>query len=689
MTAQAPFRVAELDFDQVRSNLIAFLRSQSEFQDYDFDGAGLSVLIDLLAYNTHYMGYYLNMVGNEMFLDTAQLRSSIVSHAQQIDYRPGSMKGARAVVNITITPEGAEDTTLGTLTLPDRTTFVSSPISGVSYLFSTIAANTSPKVNGSFTFSNVALTQGIPVTQKYAVNNTKKFLIPSANVDVSTLEVSVQASAANTFSWIYQEATDITEITANSQVYFLEENPDTSGFYTLVFGDGVLGQQLSQDNIITVKYLDTNGTYANKANNFVPSSAISGYSANVIVSPVSAAAGGSDKETVEQVRQRAPIAFTAQNRAVTKNDYQSLLLDDYPNIDAISVWSGDENDPPVYGKVFISMKPKQDYIISLTEKQNIIDQIIAQRSVLTVTPEIVDPDYTYILTNITVNYDPKKTDLDETQLKQLIRQAVLDYKASDLETFDSTFRMSRIQNAIDNADDSIIGSSVRIYLQKRATLTLNQNQIYTFNFNTPLYRGVIEDKFYTYPDVTVLDNQGIARQVFIEDTPNSLTGLDSITVLSAGSGYLTAPTVTIVGDGSGATAEAQIVNGRVNGITITNRGVDYTTATAQITSDSGSGATASVGLQARNGTLRSYYYKGNGEKVVVDANIGSIDYVKGTIIINSLNPSAVTPNDRYALNILTFNARPFNDVITPSRDRILDIDATDSSSIVITLVPES
>lgn len=687
-TANSALRIAELDFDGIRSNLITFLRGQTQFQDYDFDGSGMSVLIDLLAYNTHYMAYYLNMVGNEMFLDTAQMRSSVVSHAKHINYVPGSARGATAIVDLTITPEGSEDTATGTFTLPKYTRFVSEPLDGISYIFSTTSANTAVKSGGSFHYHNLEIRQGEPAIQYYSVNGQTRFNIPSSNVDTDTVTVTVQASPSNTVTNLFTLADDLTEIGPTSEIFFLEENSDVAGQYTISFGDGILGKQVTDDNIIQIRYMDTHGEYANKTNTFISASSIGGYSANVRVTSLSRAAGGRSKETVEEIRKRAPIAYTVQNRAVTKNDYQTLLLEDYPNIDTISVWSGDENDPPVYGKVFISMKPEDGYYISLLEKERIKDEIIANRSVLTVTPEIVDPDYTYMLLNVTVNYSPDLTTLDETELKQLVRQAILDYRESDLQSFNSTFRMSRLQKAIDNAHECIRGSSVRIYLQKRKDIVVGEDKIYSMDFGTPIYRGVIEDKFYTYPEMTVLDTEGTERSIYFEDTPNSLSGIDSIRITASGSEYLTNPTVTITGDGNGATAIARITNGKVSTIEVENRGTDYTTATVEIEGDTGSGATAIAQLEAKNGTLRSFYYKSTGEKVVVNSDVGSIDYVKGRVIINSLNPLEVAVNDRYSANVATFNAVPYDDVIPPQRNRILDIDTGDSGSIFIKMVPE-
>lgn len=685
-SSNVAMRISELDFASIKSNLIEFMKNQSEFSDYDFEGSGMSVLMDILAYNTHYMGYYLNMVGNEMFLDTAQLRPSIVSHAKQIDYVPGSATGAKATINLKITPSGSEDNVATTLTLPKYSTFTSLPYQGEVYTFSTTEARTTTKANGSFVFSNVSITQGEPLSTVYTVSeNRSEFTIPSANVDTDTIDVFVQQSSTNSATEIFTMADDITEVLGNSAVYFLTERDNE---YSIQFGDNVIGKSLSNGNIITINYLDTSGAKANKVNAWASLANIGGYSGNVIVQSVSAAAGGGDRETVEEIRYRAPKAYTAQNRAVTVGDYEALLLKDYPFIDTISVWSGDENDPPVYGKVFVSIKPKAGYEITQTEKLRIVNEIIATRSVLTVFPEIIDPDYTFILVNATVNYNPSLTNATEAEITQLVRQSIIDYKNSELVKFGSTFRLSKLQQAIDNAHGSILGSSVKIQVQKRIPITLSSIRNYTAKFTLPLYKGVIDDKFFSFPEMTVLDNEGISRRVFIEDTPNSLTGIDSIEIIDGGEGYESPPQVVITGDGSGATATARIVNGKVASISIDNRGTEYTVATVSFISDSGRRASAKVNLEARNGILRTYYYKTNGEKIIVNNDAGSIDYVSGEVRLINLRTSEVVVNNRYPVNILTLNGTSFDDIIVPLRNRILDIDENDQASINIKLVPE-
>ena len=686
--ADNALRISELDFESIRNNLKNFLKNQSEFTDYDFEGSGMSVLLDILAYNTHYMGYYLNMVGNEAFLDTAQLRASVLSHAKHTNYLPSSMKSSSTTVNIVVTPEGLEDTTASQLTLPKYTRFVSEPIAGVNYIFSTINSNNAVKTGNTFTFNNVTLKQGEPVTQNYLASGNRRFNIPSANVDTDTVTVTVQVSTSNVAASTWKLAEDLTEITANSEIFFIEENSDANGNYTIQFGDGVIGKALSNDNIIIVRYLNTSGDAANKVNNFTSIESIGTYSSNIIVQSVSAAAGGSAKESIEQIKFRAPISYTAQNRAVTKSDYETILIKDYPNIDAVSVWGGDEEIDPVYGKIFISLKPKENYEITLIEKQRIIDEVVANRSILTVIPEIVDPDYSYVLVNATVNYNAEVTSLDESEIQQLVRQAIVDYKDANLKTFDSTFRLSALQKAIDNAHPSILGSSVKITVQKRLDLSLNTATNYEANFNMPLYRGFLDDKFNIFPSINITDLEGIPRSVYIEDTPGSLTGVDSISVLTPGLNYSSEPTVTITGDGNGASARATIVNGKISGIEVTNRGTDYTIANATVTGGNGSGATVKVNLQARNGILRTFYYKTNGEKVVVNSQIGTIDYVTGFVSINLLDPDGLANNDRYDNKVLTLNATPSESLIRPLRNRILDIDETDSGSISIVMVPE-
>lgn len=677
-------RISELDFNTIRENLKNYLRSQSEFSDYDFDGSGLSVLIDILAYNTHYMGYYLNMIGNEMFLDTAQIRNSVLSLAKLTNYIPRSKTGAVSTINVVVTPPVGDTETA--LVLPKFTRFISEPIDGINYTFSTTETYIVSKSGGKFTFNNVSIKQGETSNLFYTVSNSnRRFLLPSANVDTTTITVSIQESSTNTYTQIYTPAEDLTEVTANSPVFFVEENSDEN--YMLYFGDNIIGKQPANGNIVIIKYLDTLGTAANKANTFTNIEAISGYS-NISVSSMTAASAGADKETVEQIRYRAPIHYTSQNRAVTVSDYESLLLKDYPNISSISIWPGDENEPPVYGKVFISIKPISNYEFTTLEKQRIVDDIITKKSVVSIFPEIVDPNYTYLLLRISANWKASLTNLNESQIKSLVRAAVEDYVTNELNTFQSVYRESVLHNYIDKAHQSILSSAATAFIQKRITLVPNSQQNYIASFDTKLHRGGLIEGLYTYPSVKTYDNSNLERDIFFEEVTNSFTGVDSIRIVDTGINYIIPPTVTITGDGTGATARARIVNGKINSIDVLTRGQNYTRATVTITGGGGFGATAIVNLQFRNGTLQSFYYKENGEKVIINSEAGTIDYDSGKIILKNLYVISVQENDLYEQNILTVNIKPESDVVRQSKNGIIELDLNDVGAIQIEIDPE-
>lgn len=692
-TANTNLRITELDFDSIKTNIKNYLKAQSEFTDYDFEGSGLSVLLDVLAYNTHYMGMYVNMIGNEMFLDTAQLRSSILSLAKLTNYVPTSRKGAYAKVNITVTPGPAEDDTVATLILPQYTRFLSSQIDGVSYNFlNTQSVQAEKNISGVFNYYDIPIIQGELATQSYTVtseNDKRRFTIPSANIDTNTLVVTVQESEYDNTTSVYTLAGDINEITANSKVYYLEESSDANGNYTIYFGDNHLGKRPVNDNIVILKYLDTQGSVANEARDFTAIDGVGAYTANVIVTTVSDASGGAEKETIEEVRFRAPISYVTQNRAVTKNDYGVLLLKDYPYIESVAVWGGEENDPVMYGKVFISLKPKENYEVSLAEKERIKDEIIANRSILSVFPEFIDPDYTYLKVKAVINYNPRLTDKTEGQLVSAARNAILNYRNLYLKQFNSTFRKSVLQRMLDTADPSFISSSLDVILQKRFEPIIGATKNYQFDYLTQLSKGNFDNKLFAFPTFSITDGINVDRETYLEETPNAFTGLDSITVINPGSNYVTAPTVTITGDGSGATAQAKITNGKVTSISIVTRGSNYTTATVSLSGGDGFGASAKANLGFNSGTLRTYYVKSNGEKVFLNENAGTINYLTGRIILTNFVPKGLTLNSYYEPSVLTLCVPADDSVIPPLRNRILDIDEYDASSIQVVMVPEA
>lgn len=691
-TANNVLRVSELDFASIKENLKTYLRSQSEFNDFDFEGSGMSVLLDILAYNTHYMGYYLNMVANEMFLDTAQLRPSVLSHAKLINYVPSSKTSPEALVNIVVTPSNVENGNTTIVTLDKFSKFLGRDIDGVNYPFVAINSNTAIKNNGTFSFSNVTIKQGIVVTRQFLMDstNTKRmFEIPTANIDTDTLIVTVQQSTTNTDVTLYTHADDIVDVKGNSAVYFLEENSNEN--YTIYFGDNVIGKTPDIGSVVICTYLDTVGTKANNISNFTyvdPNGVGSLFTDNVVVTAATTSTGGTDKETIEQVRFRAPYYYTTQNRAVTIQDYATLILKDYSNIDSVSVWGGEDNEPPIYGKVFMSLKTKGNYYLTNLEKELIKENLIKNRNVLTIIPEIVDPSYTYLLVRGSVYYNPALTSIVSNDISQLVRASVYDYQTTELDRFDSTFRKSKLQAYVENSEKSITGSDIRIYLQKRITIDTSIVNDYTIQVNTPIKKGDYTSKLTSYPAINVFDASGITRQVLFEEVPSAFTGVDSISIVNPGINFTSTPTVTITGDGTGATATAKIISNRIAEITVTNKGTNYTRAVVTISGGGGTEAVAVARLESKFGTLRTYYFKSNGEKVIVNNNAGTINYETGEIIVTSLRTTGTVVNDLYDENVLVFNMPIDNEIIYPLRNRILTIDNNDPQSIQLEVVSE-
>lgn len=690
-TSNNALKVTDLDYFSIRNNLKEFLRNQNEFTDYDFDGSGMAVLLDLLAYNTYYNSFYINMVANETFLDTAQVRQNILSHAKVINYVPTSVRGSLSKVNVLVTPSNNEDQGTNIITLDKYTRLVGEDKDGVSYPFVAVNSNTAAKGGDTFLFPNVFVRQGEVITLQFPVDGTnmkRRFEIPSANVDTSTMIVSVQESASNTHTSVYFLHEDLTEINGKSKVFFLEENENLQ--YSIYFGDDVIGKRPANGNIVIVTYLDSVGSIANNISNFTFTEPVGGlYTSNVIVTTVQTSYGGTDKESIEQIRFRAPYHYSVQNRAVTDNDYESLIVKDYSNIEAVSVWGGEDNDPVQYGKVFMSMKTKGYFALSELEKENIKNSLIQNRNVMTIIPEIVDPEYVYVTLRGSVTYNPTLTTKTASQLLQIVKNAIVQYTVDELNTFKATFKKSKLQFYIENSDPAITSSNLEVYLQRQIIIETDVTRNYVIKFNTMLTKGDLTDKLFTFPQIIVNDLSGVTRNVFIEEVPESYTGVDSITILQQGMGYTSIPSVTITGDGSGATAVATVVNGKVEKITITNRGSNYTRATVSITGGGGSGATAYSLVQNDLGNLRTYYYRSNGEKVIVNPNAGTINYLRGEVVITNLSTQGAVLNDYYDQNVLTVSVLPDSDIIPPLRNRILTIDSNNARSLLLEMVAET
>lgn len=671
-------KITELDFDTIKSNLKDFLKSQPEFSDYNFDGSGLSVLLDVLAYNTHYMGYYMNMMANEMFIDTAQLRQSVVSHAKLLGYTPRSRVAAQATINVAF--QEVEGGSNSAMTLPRFTKFTSVPKDGKSYTFVTVEQRVVTKSDGVFNFESVQIKEGNPVSYVFtydAQTNAKQvFVLPDAGIDTSTLTVQIQKSADNFAVETFELAEDATDVTSDQPVYYLEENRD--GRYQIYFGDGIIGRALDNGNIVAVSYVVTSGDAANGIRTFNLSDNVMP-GAEVTIDLVTESSAGQLAESIDQIKFTAPKSFIAQNRAVTKNDYIALINRNYPYFDSVTVWGGEENDPPVYGKIFFSCKPRGNYEVTQSEIQHMKDHILKPISVLTVTPEYVSPDYNYMNFIVDVVYDPRKTTKTSGGIQTAVYNAVTNFSDTYLNTFNNTFKMSKLVRAIDDADPSIENNSIRVLIEKRFRPLVNQSKSYRIDFYVPLKKGTALDRLYSNPSFGIVDDTGVERVAFIEEVPQSFTGIDEIEIIATGDQYTEIPKVIIDGDGSGAAASAVVVNGKIKSVIVTNAGSGYSAATARVESSSGSGAQLRCVLQGKKGTLRTFYYDQNSIKRVINANAGTIWYDDGYIELNNFAPTYV--NDPYGT--LTFKATPNTNVFATKRNAILTLDSTDPAAIEI------
>jgi len=472
--------ISQLDFDQIKANLKRFLSNQSQFKDYDFEGSGMSILLDLLAYNTHYLSYNANILANEMFIDTADLRNSIVSLAKALGYTPNSPRAPYADLNVVV-----NDATGSSLTMSAGTKFTTS-VDGTSYTFVTTSSNTISPVDGIYTFSNLKVYEGTYVTYQYTVDTTdidQRFLIQSANADTSTLTVQVQNSSADTTTYTYTKATSITELDTTSRVYFLQEAED--GKFEVYFGDGVIGKAIENGNIIILKYVVTNKTAANGATSFSLSGNIGGFS-DVTITVNSNAGNGSEAETKESVKFNAPKFYSSQDRAVTIEDYKVKVRELYANTQSVSAWGGEDAETPFYGRVYISIKPISGSTLTQTTKASLVTQL-KRYSVASVTPVIVDPQTTTLLLTTTARYNEQATSKTADTLKTNITNALTNYNTNTLNQFDGIFRYSKVLELIDDADTSILSNITTLRIRKSFTPTTGSSTNYTIYFSNPLY----------------------------------------------------------------------------------------------------------------------------------------------------------------------------------------------------------
>ena len=527
MAANSAIRVTNLNFNQLKNNLKTFLRAKPEFTDYDFEGSALSNLIDLLAYNTYQQSVYVNMVGNEMFLDSAQIRNNVVARAKMVGYTPTSARGAQATLRITVSPTS----NLTSVTMASNTLFTST-IDGIQYKFT----NDVPYVllqSQNYTSNNVIVKEGEPINEKFTVNTSsaQRFTLSNENVDTTSIKVRVQTSSANTSKITRTQATNIVDVQANSQVYFIQENED--GRYELLFGDSVLGKAVDNGNIIIVDYRVVNGSVTNGANNFVAPSSIGGQS-TFTVSVANNASIGANAESISSIKFNAPKSFQRQNRAVIKNDYARTILAEAPDIEAVSVWGGEDNDPPIYGKVYIAAKPTGGNLLSDQRKSELVS-LLQTKNVVTISPTFVDATYLYVVPSITVKYNIADTTLVAGQISNKVATAVVNFETASLTLFDKKFRESEFLASMVASDPSIVGANVTYRMMKRFTPNQNITTSYSVAFNNGIsnphagHYGAIASTSFTFQNQTCFlddDGNGILR-IYYLDSQNQKTYLNT------------------------------------------------------------------------------------------------------------------------------------------------------------------
>ena len=478
--ASNKFVVADLDFDTIKDNLRAFLQDQTQFSDYNFEGSGFSVLLDTLAYNTHYLGFNANMLTNEMYLDSADIRKNIVSLAKMLGYTPSSPKAPMASVDITLN-DGS-----GSSVQMDKGTVFTTAIENVTYQFITNEDITMTPVDGVYKFSNVPIYEGTLVSFRYTVDSNdvdQKFTIPSINADTTSLKVTVQTSASDTTIETYTLASGLKGLNSTSKAYFLKET-DT-GKFEVYFGDGILGNKLADGNIVILEYIITNKEEANGASVFKVGSSVGGFTDISIVTK-SNAEGGAEGESKESIRFNAPLQYTSHDRAVTTTDYETLVKSIYPNAQSISAWGGEDDETPIYGVVKISIKAPSGSTLTDTTKLDIVNKL-KPYNVASVRPEIVDPITTSIMLVVNAKYDKKGTAKTADTLKAEITSAIEDYNENTLTAFDGVFRYSKLTGLIDDVDSSILSNITTVKMRKSFTPTLNSSTKYDVYFRNAVY----------------------------------------------------------------------------------------------------------------------------------------------------------------------------------------------------------
>lgn len=527
MAANSSLILSNLDFDTLKNTLKQYMRSQDKFNDYDFDGSNMNVLLDLLAYNTYHNAFYLNMIGNEMFMDTAVIRDSVVSHAKELNYVPRSFKSAEANVSITI---NSTDASKRSITMPKGTSFTSrfgqqnfTFTTGENIVISDVQINANDTV--TFTGNNISLYEGYYVTDTFTfrADNGQQFQLTNKNVDTSSISVTVIEDVGAT-TLTYTRASSLFDLASTSQVFFVQGAESDS--YEIVFGDGVTGRRPKDNSIIVVEYRISNGQLPNGCDNFYPDSTIGGES-NIDITVNAKASGGSVSESIESIKYNAPRHFTTQERAITAEDYENLLKINFPEINAVAAYGGENLNPPQFGKVFVAVDLNE--VDGLPEsKRNEYYRFLKPRSPVSIDPIFVDPEYTYINIISSIKYNINTTRLTADDVNTLAKSAILQYAATELNNFNRVFRYSKLVSAIDTSQTSIVSNETQFRLIKVYNPTIvGASETFDVKFNLELDKtpsqvfgaNTLQSSRFTY--IT-------GQKAYIKDDGNGIIAVHSV-----------------------------------------------------------------------------------------------------------------------------------------------------------------
>lgn len=482
------FNVGKLDYDGIVQSLRDYLSYQTELRDYNFQGSALSTLINLLAYNTHYNAVYDNFALNEAFLDSAHKRESVISHASMLNYIPRSAKGSTAVVDISVYDDDF-DSTLSSVTLPKYSVFTTA-VNGVDYTFYTNSAYTLARSNSTFTATGVTLHQGtyITIQRTYAGDRYQRIILDNENVDIDSIDVRVLHDQT---VYTFTRAENIIDINDTSRVYFL--TTDSRGHYQIEFGSGILGYALSSGDVITITYLTVGSdpTGPNGASVFAYQGTLSsiGFSNNATMSIITTtrAQGGCEPESTESIRFLAPKMFTTQDRCITANDYKTMILKNFDFVRSVNVWGGQDNDPPQYGKVFISIIPEQGQTITAYQQQS-IESLLQSKKELTKLIEFVDPQYLNIIIDSTVHYRSSVSTNTSTDIENIVRNTINSYDDANLRDFGTILRFSQLSEQIDSCESSIVSNTTKMMLSIDVDPVYDSSYSYNIEFNNQIYQ---------------------------------------------------------------------------------------------------------------------------------------------------------------------------------------------------------